>query len=215
VKRAVLLGVAVLMLAPAAARASMTFGSDLSLPADSLSSQCAPASPPCTFLLTRTHPGNAFPARAPVSGLVTSFGIRAGGPETVTFRLGRVTDTFTAPGVGVATGPTVSVKSPGTYSFPASAWVHRGDSVGIDSSSTASFSIQPECHATVFVYSPPLPNGGSPVPATANATCEWLVNAVFEPSPRALALQRCARKHGKRKKRACRKRARKLPVMPS
>jgi hypothetical protein len=213
-RRGLLLGVAIMALSPAGAQASMTFGSDLSLPADSLSSQCAPASPPCTFLLTRTHPGNAFPARAPVSGLVTSFGIRAGAAETVTFRLGRVADVPGSPGAGVATGPTVSLKSPGIYSFPASLWVHQGDSVGIDSSSTASFSIEPACDATVLVYSPPLPNGGGPVPAAANATCEWLVNAVFEPSPRALALKRCARKHAKAKRRACRKRARKLPVLP-
>jgi hypothetical protein len=209
-----LLGAAVLALAPAGAQASMTFGSDLSLPADSLSSDCSPAPHPCTILLTRTHPGNAFPARAPVSGLVTSFGIRAGAAETVTFRLGRVADVFTSPGAGVATGPTVSLKGPGTYSFPGSLWVHGGDSVGIDTSSAASFSIQPECHATALIYSPPLADGGAPQPATANGTCEWLVNAVFEPSPRALALKRCAHKHGKKRRRACRRKARKLPVLP-
>jgi hypothetical protein len=192
----------------------MTFGSDLSLPADSLSSTCAPASPPCTILLTRVHPGNAFPATAPVSGVVTSFGIRAGAAETVTFRLGRVVFTSGDPGRGVATGPTVSLKGPGIYSFPASLWVHGGDSVGIDTSSTASFSIQPNCHAAALFYSPPLADGGGPQPASANATCEWLVNAVFEPSPRALALKRCAHRHGKKRRRACRRKARKLPVLP-
>jgi hypothetical protein len=196
------------------AQASMTFGSDLSLPADSLSSTCAPATPPCTILLDSTHPGNAFPSKAPVSGLVTSFGIRAGAAETVTFRLGRVANTGHRDGMGRATGPTVSLKGPGVYSFPASLWVHGGDSVGIDTSSTASFSIQPNCHAVSYFYSPPLPDGGAFQPAGANATCEWLINAVFEPSPRALALLRCARKHGKAKRRACRKRARKLPVLP-
>jgi hypothetical protein len=213
-RRGVLLGLAILALSPAGAQASMTFGSDLSLPADSLSSQCAPTSPPCTILLTRTHPGNVFPARAPVSGLVTSFGISAGAAETVTFRLGRVTEGGGSPGRGVATGPTVSLKGPGIYSFPTSLWVHGGDSVGIDTSSTASFSIQPNCNAVSYFYSPLLADGGAAQPAAANATCEWLINAVFEPSPRALALQRCARKHGKAKRRACRKRARKLPLLP-
>jgi hypothetical protein len=192
----------------------MTFGSDLSLPADSLSSTCAPASPPCTILLLRAHPGNAFPARAPVSGVVTSFGIRAGAAETVTFRLGRISNSFPSTGTGVATGPTVSLKGPGIYSFPTSLWVHTGDSVGIDTSSTASFSIQPACNAAALIYSPPLVDGGTPQPAPANATCEWLINAVFEPSPRALALKRCAHLHGKKRRRQCRRRARKLPVLP-
>src|SRR5262245_34724834 len=194
----------------------MTFGSDLSLPADSLKSTCAPATPPCTILLSQAHPGNAFPSRAPVAGLVRSFGIRAGAPETVTFRIGRLNlgGGVHDVGTGQATGPTVSLPGPGTYSFPASLWVHAGDSVGIDTSSTASFSIQPDCHAASFFFSPPLADGAPAQPIDANASCEWLVNAVFDPSPRALALKRCARIHKKPRRRSCKRRARKLPVLP-
>ena len=215
-RRAGVLCIAVLGLFPAAAHATMTFGSDLSLPADSLSSQCAPISPPCTILQYKVHNGNAFPATAPVPGLVTSFGLKAGAGETVTFRLGRVDPQSAGSGTGDGTGPTVSVKGPGTYSFPASLWVHAGDSVGLDFSSAASFTTQPVCYqgSHSFWYSPPLAGAGAPQPAGANGVCEWLVNATFEPSPRALALKRCSHRHGKAKKARCRRKARKLPVLP-
>ncbi len=213
-RRALLLALLLLALLPGAARA-MTFGSDLSLPADTLSSTCAPATPPCTILLYKTHAGNAFPATAPVAGVVTSFGIKAGAAETVTFRLGRINSGIPFNGTGDGTGPTVSIKGPGTYSFPASMWVRAGDSVGIDTSSTASFSTLPSCSGTAvaFFYSPPLANGGAPRAANANARCEWLVNAEFTPSPRGLALQRCKHRR-KAVRRKCRRNARKLPVRP-
>jgi hypothetical protein len=214
-RRAGLLCIAALGLFPATAQASITFGSDLTLPADSLSSQCAPISPPCSILQFQVHDGNAFPATAPVAGLLTSFGIKAGGGETVTFRLGR-TVPATANSTGRGTGPTVSLKGPGTYSFPASLWVHAGDSVGLDFSSAASFTTQPYCymHSHSWWYSPPLVDGAALRSAGANGACEWLVNATYTPSPRGLALLRCThRRKVVRKK--CRKRARKLPVLPS
>jgi len=213
-RRVGVLCIAILGLSPAAAHASITFGSDLSLPADSLSSQCAPISPPCTILQFQVHNGNAFPATAPVSGLLTSFGIKAGGGETVTFRLGRAVPA-SSNSTGHGTGPTISLKGPGTYSFPASLWVHRGDSVGLDFSSAASFTTQPSCFggSHSWWYSPPLVDGAALRSANANGVCEWLINATFTPSPRALALKRCKHRHGKAKVR-CRKRARKLPVLP-
>jgi hypothetical protein len=214
-RRAGLLCIAILAVSPASAHASITFGSDLSLPADSLASQCAPILPPCTALQFQVHDGNAFPATAPVAGLVTSFGIKSGAGETVTFRLGRVAPA-SSNATGDGTGPTVSLKGPGTYSFPASLWVRAGDSVGLDFSSAASFTTQPYCYmrSHSWWYSPPLVDGAALRGAGANGVCEWLVNATFTPSPRALALKRCARRHGKAK-RTCRKRARKRPVLPS
>ena len=117
------LALVVAALYPAAPQASITVGSDLSLPATSSSENCVLSTPPCTRLLVGVHDGNPFPAKSPADGVILSFGLKtgvlSGANETVTFRLGRV-DTITFGGAtGAGTGPTVTVHEPGTYSFPA------------------------------------------------------------------------------------------------
>jgi hypothetical protein len=178
-------------LLPAAARATITVGSDLSTPPTDSSDNCILSTPPCTHLLVGVHPGNAFPKVSPTSGTIVSFGLRTGVPsganETDTFRLGRLDNNCcSGNGTGDGTGPTITVHEPGIYSFPASLPVKAGDYVGIDTPSTRAFADYPSnCAPTgagYFTYHPVLTNGGPFQPADANSICELLVNMVIQPS---------------------------------
>ena len=185
------LALVVAALYPAAPQASITVGSDLSLPATSSSENCVLSTPPCTRLLVGVHDGNPFPAKSPADGVILSFGLKtgvlSGANETVTFRLGRVGTITFGGATGAGTGPTVTVHEPGTYSFPAANLpVKAGDYLGFDSSSTrAKSSVSGgACFngGGYLTYYPVLVDGGSNTPADANSSCELLVNAVIEPS---------------------------------
>ena len=185
------LALAAAALYPTASQATVTFGSDLSLPPTSTSSNCVLSTPPCTHLGGGVHDGNAFPAESPVSGVVVRFGLKtgvlSGANETVTFRLIRPDTEFGGAAVGVATGPTVAVHEPGVYSFPANVPVKIGNSLGIDTTSTRAIS-DPDTPGACFegsyflTYHPVLANGGPFQAPDSNSVCELLINAVVEPS---------------------------------
>jgi hypothetical protein len=181
---------AVAALAPATSQATITVGSDLSLPTPSISNNCILSTPPCTQVLFAVHAGNAFPRRSPTDGTIVSFGMKTGvlggANETATFRVARASGD-TAKVTGAGTGPTITVHQPGTYSFPASLPIKAGDYIGIDTSSTRAFAASSTCanppnSGGYFTYHPVLTNGGPFQDADANSTCELLINAVVSPS---------------------------------
>jgi hypothetical protein len=175
------IALAAILLAPGAAGASITVGSDLSGTLLGKTGNCAPIPSPCTNLLGGVHRGNAFPATSPTSGTVTAFGIKVGGPDTVTFRLGTIEKTIEAKATTSATGPTVSLPGAGVYSFPTDLPIRAGESPGFDASSYSAFGA---CFLGGFyyLYNPPLITGAAPLAAGANSTCELMVNVTVEPS---------------------------------
>jgi hypothetical protein len=169
------------LLAPSAAGAAVTVGSDLSSPLLGITGNCAPIPAPCTNLLGGVHRGNAFSATSPTAGTVTAFGIKVGGPDTVTFRLGTVEKTVEAKATTSATGPTVSLPGAGVYSFSTNLPIRAGESPGFDASSYTAFGA---CFlgGYYYAYNPPLSPGAAPLAAGANSTCELMVNVTVEPS---------------------------------
>lgn len=191
-----------LLAAPAVGQAkTMTFGIRL----DHEPSNSAPAhncnedgnddvTPPCTRV--GIDAGDAVPAglRAPASGRIVRFRVRAGAPGQMTFRVVRlsgfgrnqVSGDATAIGKGLGTGPTVNVQGNGfsetgnpIESFRANVKVKKGDFVGIDSSSTSAlYCSSGGDHQMIF--SPKL--GGAPRLSTKTDGCELLVQAVMKPS---------------------------------
>ncbi len=175
-------------LIPAGSQATITIGSDLTLPAWDQSQNCILSTPPCTHVLFQVHTGNPFPRRSPTDGTIVSFGMKtgvlSGANETATFRVVRGSGN-TANVTGAGTGPTITVHQPGTYSFPASLPIKAGDYIGIDTFSTRSVSDDsPGICGTAgyFTYHPLLTDGGPFQTADANSTCELLINAVVAPS---------------------------------
>lgn len=182
--------VAAAALAPATSQATITIGSDLSLPTTSTSNNCILSTPPCTQVLFAVHAGNAFPRNSPTDGTIVSFGMKtgvlSGANETATFRVARASGD-TANMTGAGTGPTITLHQLGTYSFPASLPIKAGDYIGIDTSSTRAAAALPTCgnppnSGGYFTYHPVLTNGGPFQTAEANSTCELLINAVVAPS---------------------------------
>ena len=167
---------------PAGAGAIIIVGSDLSDPPITINQTCAPAAAPCTFLPFAVNAGNAFPVKSPANGTVTSFTIKSGTADTVTFRLGRYGKGGTT-ARGDGTGPTVALPSPGTFTVPASVPIKAGDYVGIDSSLHRAYENLP-CTGTggTFIYNPILPNAGPFQVVDANAICELMVRAAIVPS---------------------------------
>ena len=186
IRTAVAAGSAILLLGAgaASASASQTFGSDLTLAADTSGPATCPApGPNCTVLLLGVRTGNAFPVQSPIDGIVTSFNIKTAGPETVTFRIAREVSTAGFPATARETGPTVTLPGAGQYNVPARVPVQMGDEVGYDTVLDQSYSVLAGCGINggfAFIYSPALVNGVSQTEAS-NSGCEHLVNAVVEP----------------------------------
>jgi hypothetical protein len=132
-------------------------------------------------MLAGVHRGNAFPATSPTAGTVTAFTIKAGGPDTVTFRLGTVEKTVEAKATTSGTGPTVTLPGAGVFTYPTELPIAAGESPGFDASGYTAFGA---CFQGGFYYSfnPPLAPGGAPFAAGANSTCELMVNVTVEPS---------------------------------
>jgi hypothetical protein len=189
VRRAALLGLALAAFVPASSQASITVGSDLSLPSGGNFDDCLPLSqPPCTHVLVGVHPGNSFPVKSPTKGTVTSFqirtatGVRSG--ETVTFRLAQVGPYAPGSASGDGTGPTLNIMGGGIHSVPANLPVKVGDYIGIDTSGTTANSYPGSCNPPrgFFTFHPPLTDFAPLQPVDSNSTCELLVNAVIQPS---------------------------------
>jgi hypothetical protein len=176
-------------LVPASSHASITVGSDLSLPTSGFTDNCILSTPPCTRLLVGVHPGNTFPVKSPTKGIVTSFRIKSGGSnpnwETVTFRLGRLSTSLPAKATGAGTGPSLTFNTAGIHTVAANLPVNVGDYVGIDTSATSAASAYPTDCAPGMGYvilHPPLIDFGSPQSVDSNSICELLVDAVIQPS---------------------------------
>lgn len=175
-------------LVPASSQASITVGSDLSLPTSGFTDNCILSTPPCTHLLFGVHPGNAFPVKSPTKGIVTSFRIKSGGSnpdgETVTFRLGQLSTSLPAKATGAGTGPSLTFNTAGIHTVAANLPVNVGDYVGIDTSSTSASTYPTDCAPGTgyFTLHPPLIDFGSPQLVDSNSTCELLVDAVVQPS---------------------------------
>jgi hypothetical protein len=170
------------LLLPATSRAVIIVGSDLSLPAARAPESCILSTTPCTRLPINYHTGNAFPRLSPTSGLVTSFRIKTGAAETVTFRLGQFPGSGN--GVGAGTGPTVALPGAGTFTFPASLPIKAGDIVGMDGGPTRAVSGLPGGCGNGAIYglfNPPLTDDMTEMGDSTNA-CELLVDAVIQPS---------------------------------
>jgi hypothetical protein len=161
------------------ASASQTFGSDLTETNFSGGEVGCISGATCTVLVDAVHPGNAFPAGAPIDGVVVSFGIKTANAATVTFRLGHIG--ISAMGFATGTGPVANMAAAGTYSFPARLPVHVGDLVGFDySTNFSSDNVLGDGHS--YYYSPPLvDNNATGQGLAANAMSDHLVNAVVEP----------------------------------
>jgi hypothetical protein len=186
---AVSLALALAALAPATSRASITVGSDLTLPTSGSTDNCILSMPPCTHLLVAVHSGNQFPLKSPTKGIVKSFGIKIGGStrvgETVTFRLGQLSGSSQPPAVtGAGTGPTATFNGAGIHSVPANLAVKVGDQVGIDTSSTSATAALNTCGigSGFFTLHPTITDFGSPQSIDSNSICELLVNAVIQPT---------------------------------
>lgn len=185
---ALLPALALAALAPATSQASITIGSDLSLPATGSADNCILSTPPCTHVLVGVHPGNQFPLKSSTTGIVKSFGIKIGGStragETVTFRLAQVSPSLPAAVTGAGTGPSATFHAPGVYSVPANLAVKVGAYVGIDTSSTSAAAELSTCApgSGYLTLHPTITDFGSPQSVDSNSTCELLVNAVIQPT---------------------------------
>jgi len=172
-----------LLLAPVVSHASITVGSDLTLPAG-FTDHCILSTPPCTHVLVGVHSGNQFPVKSPTDGVVKSFGIKVGSDftrEEVRFRLARLVGLQVA---GAGTGPELILTSPGVHTVPANLAVQVGDYVGINTSEVNASAYPVACSsgAGYFTLHPPLVDFGSPQNMDSNSSCELLVNAVIQPT---------------------------------
>jgi hypothetical protein len=193
---------ATVLAAPAAAQAkTVTFGIRLdhepsnSLPAHNCREDGSEdPTPMCSRVAT--DPGNAVKAglRAPASGTIVKFRIRAGGPGVVTFRLARLKGfgfdpalmDYSGLGKSAGIGPTVSVAGNGfaetgspVETFPARLKVRKGDYVGLDSTATSAL----YCSgggANQAIFSSPLDGRYQRLYDTEG--CELLVQAVMRPA---------------------------------
>ena len=159
------------------------------------------ATPVCTRVaLDRS---DAVPAglRAPKSGTIVRFNVRAGAPGALTFRLARVKhfgfdaslDGYAALGQGGGTGPHVTVQGNGfrdpdegegdpIESFPAHLKVRKGDYLAVDSSST-SIEYCASGGAKQMIWTPKLGRKNGPFrPTTKTGGCDLLVQAVMRPA---------------------------------
>lgn len=141
--------------------------------------------------------GDAVPGglTAPRNGTIVKFRVRAGAPGALTFRLVQLKalgfdpslGDFAGFGKGVGTGPTVQVAGRGfdetdpVEEFPAHLKVHKGDYLGIDSTSTAVLYCSGGGN-NQLIFSPAL--GGSFAVSTQSEGCDLLVQAVMKPAPR-------------------------------
>lgn len=152
--------------------------------------------PTCTRVATDA--GDAVPGglRAPATGTIVKFRVRAGAPGRLTLKLARMKSFALDPNlherVGIAksagTGPTVNVQGLGfsetgnpVESFKANLKVHKGDYIGIDSTSTSAL----YCSgggANQAIFSPKL--GKAFGRSTKTDGCELLVQAVMKPAPK-------------------------------
>jgi hypothetical protein len=171
------------------AGASVTFGSDLSLPPiPPPARECNPGTgQSCTNVATSFHAGNALPIRAPMSGVITEVRYRTNTPDTATLRLAHLETNGDATGAG--TGPTATLSGSGAVeSVPARLPVQQGDYLAGDGVSTTQYNCD-DLGGSFTIYLPPLADGAALRPFSfVQQQCEVLVQAVIEADNDADAL---------------------------
>ncbi len=132
---------------------------------------------------------------APRNGTIVKFRVRAGAPGQLTFRLAKLRDLgydstlgdYVGFGKGAGRGPTVQVAGRGfdeanfVEEFPAHLKVHKGDYLGIDSTSTSVL----YCASggdKQLIFTPTL--GRSFATSSTTGGCDLLVQAVMKPARR-------------------------------
>jgi len=197
-----------LMAVPAVGQAhTYTFGTRL----DHEPSNSAPAhncnedgsddvTPVCTRVAVDQSDAVPGGLRAPKSGTIIRFNVRAGAPGELTFRLARIKhfgfdaamDGYAALGQGGGTGPTVQVAGNGfrdpeqgegdpVESFKAHLKVRKGDYLAIDSA-TNSTQYCTSGGAKQMIFTPKL--GKRFRQTTKTGGCDLLVQAVMKPAPK-------------------------------
>jgi Thrombospondin type 3 repeat len=171
------------LVAPAPAGASVTFGSDLTLTPNPAAGNCAPtAGQPCTLVATTFHPGNTLPATAPISGVITLVRYRSNTADTETLRLAHLDSSNPPNATGAGTGVTATLVGSGVAEeVPAQTRVQAGDYLAGDGSLTSAFSCG--SGGTFNRYQPPLVDNDpfvAPGTGNGNLPCEVLVQAVIE-----------------------------------
>ena len=137
---------------------------------------------------------DAVPAglRAPATGTITKFRVRAGAPGTLTFRVAKLKglNTFGNPGFAFGKndgkGPTVHVQGIGSNeegptieSFPAHLKVKKGDYLAIDSSEASNLYCDGGGTKNL-IFRPTLTN--TFLHSTTDEGCDLLVQAVVKPA---------------------------------
>ena len=184
VRRCALVGALVLvsLATPASSHAAVIFGSDLdpNFPPITQPFSCAPNT--CTDLARTFHAGNAHPATAPISGVVTSVRYRSNTQDVATLRLARV-DEYTGQATGVGTGPTVTLVGNGEITeVPVQPGlpIQAGDYLAGEGVSGTAFNCD-QAGGSFDLYTPPLVNGAPPrSPTQTNSNCEVLVQGTIE-----------------------------------
>ena len=157
-----------LVLAPAASRASVTFGDSLGVPESTIEAVTCPS--PCT-LATTVSPMELAWFRAPVSGVIVRWRIQTvASPASQPIRLRVIapvsgdefTEALTEP--FEATAASEYVASPteaGTFSFPTAVPVSAGDFIGLDTEGHPLSVVAAE-EESIRVFEPVLPESGAP-----------------------------------------------------
>ncbi len=159
-----------LVLAPAASRASVTFGDSLGVPEETI--KAVTCASPCT-LATTVSPMELAWFRAPVSGVIVRWRIQTvASPASQPIRLRVIapvsgdefTEALTEPfGATAASEYVASPTEAGTFSFPTAVPVSAGDFIGLDTEGRALSVVAAE-EESVRVFEPVLPESGAPAP---------------------------------------------------
>src|SRR5262249_7022782 len=201
---------------PAVSQADVTFGSRL----DHEPSNSAPAhncredgsddpTPTCTRVAIDQSFAVSGGLVAPMDGKIVRFRVRAGAPGTLTLKLAQLQNAgftgngYSAQGRSAGTGPTVNVQGRGfdeneadaVETVPAGLTVHKGDYVGIDSTSTSALYCS-HGGASQAIFTPAL--GDAFQTSTKTDGCELMVQADMVPTPPASA--KTTAKHRKHRK---------------
>jgi hypothetical protein len=151
--------------------------------------------PACTRVAISEGNAVAGGLRAPRTGTIVKFRVRAGAPGQLTFRLARLQGLGYDPAVGeyagfgkgAGKGPTVQVEGRGfdetgfIEEFPARLKVKKGDYLAIDSTATSTLYCSGGGNAQM-IFSPTL--GRAFQSSTQTEGCELLVQAVMKPAAR-------------------------------
>jgi hypothetical protein len=180
-KRRSILGAVILALLvmPSSAGAVVTFGSNLSSPANiglsvtgSDTTEAIGAMP-----VTSLAPGGKT---SPIDGVIVHWRIKMGTPTTsVALRVIRPGDSTTATGAG--TGETVTPPPNTTSEFPTRLPVQSGDGIGVNFADGETLSARSQTPAASTLAWFPLQDNAPPSPASTSPQRELLINADVEP----------------------------------